>query len=244
MVLFMRIQCHPFLNILIENINEKQHIKLLLLCSFMYIIIGTIPGFGATMNYVSWFIVLYFIGAYIRLYERQVFSATRFWGWATLFFFLVSIASVIGMTGIKTLLEKNDIGYWFVSDSNKILAVLLALSAFMFFKNIRMKNNKFVNTIAASAFGVLMIHANSDTMRQWLWKDVFHNVEMYNSDLLIVHVVGSVLGVYIICTVIDNMRVRFFERPLFVLWDKYWENIRKMYTAAEERICKKLNIKD
>lgn len=32
--------------------------------------------------------------------------------------------------------------------------------------------------IAASTFGVLLIHANSETMRNWLWKDTLDNVIM------------------------------------------------------------------
>lgn len=232
----------PFLNILIEGLNEKQHIRLLLLCSFVYIIIGTIPGFGVTMNYVSWFIVLYFIGSYVRLYDRNLFSNTCFWGWATLIILLLSVASVVGMAWIGTLLDKKGITYWFMSDSNKFLAVALALSAFIFFKNIKLKNSRFVNAVAASAFGVLMIHANSDTMRKWLWQDVLHNVEMYNSDLLVFHTIGSVLAIYIFCTAIDHVRIHLFEKPLFNIWDKHWGSVKGRYDEIAHRVCKKLRI--
>ena len=51
-----------------------------------------------------------------------------------------------------------------MADSNKVLSVLLSISAFMFFINVKMENGRFINTVATSAFGVLMIHANSDTM--------------------------------------------------------------------------------
>lgn len=234
----------PFLNILIRNLNEKQHIKLVLLCSFMYIAVGTIPGFGVTMNYVSWFIVLYFMGSYIRLYEKKIFCSTPFWGWATLIILLISVASVVGMTWIGVMLNRSDIGYWFLSDSNKFMAVALALSAFMFFKNIEIKYNKLINTVAASAFGVLMIHANSDTMRRWLWQNVLHNVEMYNSDLLVFHAIGSVFVIYIICTAIDYMRIKFIEKPLFALWDKHWEKIKRAYTKTENTVCRVLKIED
>ena len=233
----------PFLNILIWNISEKQHIKLLLLCSFMYIIIGTIPGFGVTMNYVSWFIVLYFIGSYIRLYDKKIFSNTQFWSCCTLTTLLVSVSSVIGMTWIGSLIGKSGIGFWLLSDSNKFLAVALALSSFMFFKNVKMKNSKFINTVAASSFGVLMIHANSDTMRRWLWKDVLDNVGMYDSTWLVIHAIGSVLAIYIICTAIDYLRIRFIEKSFFKFWDKHWDKIKERYFKMENRVCKKLKIR-
>ncbi len=232
----------PFLNILIRNMSEKQHIMLLLLCSFMYIIIGTIPSLGVTMNYVSWFVVIYFIGSYIRLYDKEVFSNTRFWGWCTVMVFLVSIASVICMTYIGVRLERKGTEYWFLADSNKFLAVVLALSAFMFFKNVKIKNSKFINTVAASSFGVLMIHANCDAMRKWLWQDVLDNVGMYDSDWLLFHAVGSVLAIYIICTVIDYFRIRFIEKPFFKIWDKYWDKLKDKYLKHENEGDEAVNL--
>ncbi len=243
----------PFINILIRNLSEKQHVKLLLLSSFMYVIIGTIPGFSVTMNYVSWFIVLYFIGSYIRLYDKKLFSNTRFWGWCTLIALLVAIASVMGMTwaanfvssdGAAGLHQVGKTSYYFVSDSNKVLAVILSLSAFMFFKNVKLKNSKFINTVAASTFGVLLIHANGDTMRKWLWKSVLDNVGMYDSDWLVLHAMGSVIVIFITCAAIDYMRIRFIEKPFFNFWEKHWDKIKEKYIKTEGKVCKVLQIKE
>ena len=55
---------------------------------------------------------------------------------------------------------------------------------------------------------VLLIHANSDTMRRWLWKDVLHNVEMYDSSNFVLHAFCCVIGVFIICSLIDLLRNR------------------------------------
>ena len=110
--------------------------------------------------------------------------------------------------------------YFFVSDSNKPLALITAICAFMYFKNLNIGHSEFINNEAASAFGVLLIHANSDTMRQWLWRDTLNNVGMYNSIWLPVHAIVSVVGIYIICTVIDMIRIRAFEKPLFRYLEK------------------------
>ncbi len=232
----------PFLNMLIQNLTERQHIKLLALCVFTYVIIGTIPKFGITMNYVSWFIVLYFIGAYFRIYDKKIFQSAKIWGWITLFVLVVSVASIVFMTWLNVKTGKGGLGlgYYFLADSNKVLAVVLSISAFLFFKNIKMKNNRFINRVAASAFGVLLIHANSDAMRQWLWQDVLNNVGMYGSQWLIFHAIGSVLAVYIICTIIDYLRIRLIEAPLFRLWDKYWDRIRNKYIAIEDKFFGKI----
>ena len=60
--------CIPFLNILINNLDKSKHLKLLVLCLTIYTLFGTLPKFSVTMNYVSWFCVLYVISSYIRIY--------------------------------------------------------------------------------------------------------------------------------------------------------------------------------
>lgn len=71
--------CIPFLNILVNNMNKLQHGLLILLCLFIYTVHGTIPGMYVSMNYVSWFCVLYFIASYIRLYPVNMLSNVK-WG--------------------------------------------------------------------------------------------------------------------------------------------------------------------
>ena len=216
----------PFLNILIKNMTEKQHILLLCLLSFTYILLGTVPFFSVRMNYVSWFMVLYFIASYIRLYPKKIFDNTKLWGWVTLLSLVIASASVVICAYISDRL-KMSVAYMFVQDSNTSLAVLLGITSFLFFKSLNMKHSWLINKISATCFGVLLIHANSDSMRKWLWQDVLKNVEMYNSSYLIVHSILSVLCVFIVCSAIDLLRMNFVEKPFFRLWDKKYDQIKE-----------------
>lgn len=116
-------------------------------------------------------------------------------------------------------------GIFLVSDSNKPLAVLTAVFAFIFFKNLEIGYSKIINTIAASAFGVLLIHANCNTMRQWLWRDSLDNVGHF-ADNIYLHAIVSVLAVYAICTLIDFIRIQLLEKPFFSWFDKFAESRR------------------
>ncbi len=209
----------PFLNILIQHMNEKQHLLLIALCSFIYVILGTVPKIAVTMNYVSWFMVIYIIASYIRLYPKKWFDDTKLTAGAALFFVIASVCSVLIMQWVSVKFGFASC-YAFVMDCNKILAVFTAIAAFCFFKNLKIKNSKFINTIAASTFGVLLIHANSDTMRQWLWRDFLNNIGAYDSDLLYVHAFVSVISIFIICSVIDILRRKLLEEPFFRRFDK------------------------
>ena len=70
------------------------------------------------MNYVSWFIVIYFIASYIRLYPKNLFEKTIVWGLASLLSVVLSVISIIACLRIGLS------QYYFIADSNKILAVI------------------------------------------------------------------------------------------------------------------------
>ena len=128
---------------------------------------------------------------------------------------LLSWTSVAVLATLSRMMGKNiGISYFFVSDSNKVLALATGVSAFLFFKNIKIGYNKIINTIAASTFGVLLIHANSNTMRRWLWQDTFNNVGAYESGNAVIHAIISVILIYAVCTVIDICRIKLIEAPL------------------------------
>ena len=52
------------------------------------------------------------------------------------------------------------------------------------------------------------------------WKDILDNVGHYGSRLMPLHAVGSVIGVFAVCTLIDMARIRLIEKPFFRLWDR------------------------
>ena len=58
----------PYLNILINQLNQKQYMRLLGIVLVIYTIIPSVPKMSITFNYVSWFCIIYLIGAFIRLY--------------------------------------------------------------------------------------------------------------------------------------------------------------------------------
>lgn len=210
----------PFLNILVRNMTKRQHQLLICLCLFIYTFIGMIPIFKLKMNYVSWFCVLYFIASYIRLHmTERVINVKKIGRYAVLFILLsmISVLSLLYVSSIKGHLYKI---YFFVSDSNKILALLTAVTTFMWFKNMKIKYSKWINTIASSMFGVLLIHANSDTMRHWLWKETLQNANHYGDNHYILYALISVLAVFIICIIIDQIRIHTIEKYTFKQIDK------------------------
>lgn len=210
----------PFLNILIHGMNEKQHRWLLILSLSVFSVLASFPFMNVGSSYVFWFMNLYLVSSYIRLYPIPLFENTRFWGWMSVLAVACSCVSVVCMAWLRKRGISSLDYHFFLADSNKITALAVALCLFMFFKNWKLKYNPVINTIAASTYGVLCIHANSDAMRRWLWQDVCNNVGFFTSDYLVIHAVGSVVTVFAICVVLDQLRIRFVEIPFFKLYDQ------------------------
>ncbi len=91
--------------------------------------------------------------------------------------------SILGKIWIAVHWGRALESYRYVVDSNELLALATAVTSFMFFKNFNIRQSKWINTIATSTFGVLLIHAHSNTIRKWLWKDVLDNAGHYADDL-------------------------------------------------------------
>lgn len=204
----------PVLNTLLDSMTEKMHRYLIILCLFMYSILGTIPQIEVGMNYVSWFIVLYFIASYIRLYPNKITDSLKY---STVLFFGSALFSCLSIITLFILKHENGVyyTYHFVYGVNKIMAVSTSVTAFLFFKNIKMKYNAVINRIATSVFGVLMIHSNSDAMRNLLWKDTLRNCTMYYSQWWFIHALLSVISVFAVCCLIDQIRIIVIEKPLW-----------------------------
>ena len=212
----------PFINRLINNLSKQVHLKLNCLLLFIYTICGTFfkaPSF----SYIGWYITLYLVASYIRLYPNKYTESLKLGLIATVICILVSYASVILLDQFKY-----QIAYYFVIDSNKLLALFTAISIFILFKNLRIKHSKIINAIASTTFGVLLIHANSDAMRKFLWQDLLNVPGIYNNTLgyVIIHAVISMILVYLVCVVIDLIRIKFIEKPFLNKIEKLINNSR------------------
>ena len=134
---------------------------------------------------------------------------------------VVSICAVVATVYAHHYLGKQIWAYCPVTDSNPFLAVVTSISAFMYFKDLKMKHHKWINTIAASTFGVLMIHANSDTMRYWLWQKIVDCKGAYNLPYACLYAIGCVLAIFAICILIDYIRIHTLEKWTFKYIDRY-----------------------
>ena len=206
----------PFINTFIRSITEAEYKKFILLLVFVFTILSTFFFNKDIFGEVFWFIAVYFIGAFIRLYPPVWADSFK----ASIRLLILSLAlvygSVVFMIAIGAVFKKGS-AYYFVYDANKLGAVLVSVMMFATFKNFSIGYSKVINLIAKTTFGVLLIHANSSAWRQFMWVDLLH-VDAFYSLPLIVLICRSVLitaGVFLSCSLIDMIRIYLIEKPVF-----------------------------
>lgn len=226
----------PFINILIKNMNRRQHFSAIAVLILIFTITSTF-FFNSEFEYFGWYINIYLIGAYLRLYPNNLLNNKRF----------LIIATLIANIFVWASILASDFGfpiniYYFVADSNKIMALIVSILMFSLFKNVEIKQSKIINTVASSVFGVLLIHANSDAMRTFLWKDILRCTDYYNVSFgsLVLHSVFSVVAIFVICVIIDQIRINLFEKPLFKYIDKQSDRIEYFFKNKFDSFNKKI----
>ena len=230
----------PFINIFLNSLDQKQHFLLMMILVTAYSILPSL-GISLPINYIGWFSIIYIIAAYIRLYGFPVILSHKTWGWLTIISILISALSIIGMVMLVkigiTLTPTSP--YLFVSDSNKILALITSICSFMFFKDLKIPHSRIINILGGATFGILLIHSNSDAMRHWLWKETVDCVGHFSEELVwtICYASATVILIFIICAGIDWFRSSYIEnylqhkseKILYKSWSKIKSNFEKRF---------------
>lgn len=207
MILYLLI---PFLNKLVKCLNKKEHGILLLILLSVFSINHTF--LYSNWEGVSWYVTVYLIGAWLRLYSFKCDNVK----WGALFSITTILVSCISVVFWDLTYQYwgRDLHFWHgLSSANGIGSISIAVSIFILFKNLNIEENRIINKIASTTLGILLIHANSGTMRYFLWKDVLQNTVFYNSSfsVLVFHFVFSVIVIMTICVMIDLLRQKVFE---------------------------------
>ena len=96
-------------------------------------------------------------------------------------------------------------------DYNTIFNLISSVAFFEIFRNIQMLYVKIINKLATFTFSVYLIDVNS-FFSKFLYQTLFHSNDYWNSPLMIVNLIISVIGIYIICVVMDWLRMLIFGK--------------------------------
>ena len=140
--------------------------------------------------------------------------------------------------GIPAL--KDKIFYFSGQGSPFILALSVLL--LIIFKNLKIKNNKMINKIAATTFGIYLVHDNI-FLKEIIWKQIVRGNEFINSPLLIINAICGVIGVFIISMLIDIIVEKLIVKNFVKILSKIYHRIRNtnLYIQVENKLIRYYN---
>ncbi len=212
----------PLMNKLIRALTKRQ-----LECAMAlgFVLVAVWPNliyFSSALNTaggvsISWFLVAYLFGAYLKLYYQPDGRFGRKLLLALGALLLIPASRFLIEALLKTPLGKISIlddlmwGYSVFYSYDSILVSLAAFLLFVAFLNLDIRPGraaKGIVKVGGAAFGVYLIHDHY-YIREMLWTKI-NGVDWLDKWYLLPACVGVIAAVYVTCTLIELLRQRLF----------------------------------
>lgn len=209
----------PYINRLLGTLDQKQYQRFLLLLGVCWCIIPTFTENSFQGNNLLWFAFLYSVAGYFRLFGfKSSWSGAKCLALA----FFCTIVTFF----VYTVLKNPGIKLSVLRSFGKRLHEMYSLPSFVIsallflgFSRINIRHNRLINWISSATFGVYLIHDN-EYVRPFLWKTALNNAAHYESSTLIPYSLLVIATVFVVCTMIELIRIHLFEKFYLRLTDK------------------------
>ena len=205
----------PFLGVAVRSMSKVQLrtciIVLMVLFSSVWRTVLPMSAPIEDRGYgIIWFVCLFMIAAYIRLYVPQDGNWKRpmliyIFSSAVLFVSMPCIGFVTQSMGKMT--QYYDIFYAY----NAPFTIVGAIGLFLAFRNICIgseKTGRVINRLACLTFGVYLLHEH--ILLRHLWNSFWKVGEAYQTKWFILHFVGVILCVYAAGSAVEWLRQRIY----------------------------------
>ena len=207
----------PYFNILIHSMEKRNFQKLLITSLLVWSVIPTILGIfynsTETLLYYSrfiWLVIIYFVGAYIRLYDIKIYKKRNSSMIGAILSFFIMLMGIIVIYLVQhnfNILNNLDVAYFW--PPNTIPMFIFSISVFEIFLKIRITSNKIINMLASTTLGIYMIH--DGMLNPYIWKNIFSTLEHLNSSYFVIYILGTTIIIFIVGAIIDLIR-QFIEK--------------------------------
>ncbi len=164
-----------------------------------------------------------FLGGYIRLHPWEISLRTSFLVYAGMG--LLTFLSKKPMHYLLQAWELPDRGFSAFYNHNSPTIIIASLALFTFCLHLPEPSGwigRLIRYVGPLSFGVYLIHENPFVRRE-LWKHWIQTQSMYDSPWFLVHFFATVIGIFVVCILIDALRnqaVRILMRG--------WRMVRRM----------------
>ena len=207
-VYFILYILHPYLNIMLRNLSKSGCEKMLLVLGFCWSVMPTFTNSYMASGALVWFIYLYSIAGYIRLWADDFGSKNYIWLSVLLIMINFMLVILFDVIGFKVRMVAEHPLHWY--NMQMLPTLIIPVCIFIGFKHLAINYSKLVNTIASATIGVYIIHADR-FISKYLWRELFRTIDFQDSPYLIIYSLAVTLMIYVSCVLIELIRSRVFR---------------------------------
>ena len=208
---FVTLILSPFINVFIDSLDKRKHEICVFVMLTIWVVIPTFTNQKMFGSEIPQFLMFYLIGAFLKKYPDNIFKNKKIRICITVISFGLLFMSSVAFRTLEnyfTFFEGKSILFY---NRHSLLIVGAGVGLFTMAIYRRPYVNNLINTISSCTFGVYLIH-ESPIVRNWLWLDVIHNSEFYNSGLLVIRLLLCTTIVFIVCSLIEFIRQKLFGK--------------------------------
>lgn len=200
----------PYINRLLVTLDKKRYLCFLLLLFFCWSIIPTITKRSFQSNELLWFVFLYSLSGFVKLYDFNTkLSSVNLINLALLCVMITFFTVVIfDFLGTKIAFFASNATFFY--GMQKLPILLVACLMFLAFLKLEIRFSRFINIVSSATFGVYLIHDNGFAS-PIIWRDLFQCASFSASCWLIPYSLIVVTIVFVSCTLIELARIHLLE---------------------------------
>ena len=220
----------PYIKKFVNSISREEFLRLLIIIITIWSIIPTFTTYTMYGEPFGRSMISYLIGIYLSLYPENHISKGNNAKIGVLLFSGLIVVSSVACNVLATKSPIFNHGTMLLLP-HSFVTLFLAVCLFIIFEH-KSFNNRLVNNIAKSVFGVYIIH-NNPNLSNYLWHNIIRVSKYVDKQYMILHMVVSVLLVYIICLFIDYIRIIIFKNFKFEIFEKRIKKFNKLFGGLE-----------
>lgn len=201
----------PWVNKFLHSLSKNEYTNYLLLCFILWCLIPTFTTQNFEGNNLIWFIFLYSLAGYFKLfYNTDNKSWKRYMIFSVTILLLTSLSVLIfDIIGLKIPFVFKHAIYFY--QKQRLPMLLISVSLFLAFLNIKIKNNSFINLVSSTTFGIYLLH-ESYFGKKIIWLHIFKNNSFLNSKILIPYSIMAILLVFTFGFLVELFRIYVIEK--------------------------------
>lgn len=225
----------PFINKFLVTLDKKTYQRLLVLVFVMWCLIPTATCQLFESNNLLWFIYLYAIAGYIRLWhDTSKVPAFTYHvltiGMVILTFLLIAVLDWLSLKSSFFVMYVTNL-----YEMQQFFILFISVCMFLGFKGLNIKYSKAINVVSTATFGIFLIHDN-EYVRPFFWGELFNNATYSDTTFLIPYSIGVICLVFAVCACIELLRIHILEKY-------YMRLITKIEPAIDNSIDKFFSLK-